>query len=175
MTGWQFIRFRIVYPLILILLFFIDGNIMSSFGVFLLHSPFHIIPTLTLIWFFYAIQFEATSFVPYYFYVVVFGLLFDVYYTGIIGTYTVAFLAATILMDKLRPYFDERLMSGMLLLLVGLLTYLVVTYFAGSMINIANLSLFSFIIQDVFPTAALNLVLAALGYYPTWSLYQRLI
>ncbi|GAP02814.1 cell shape determining protein MreD [Fructobacillus pseudoficulneus] len=174
MAGWQFIRLQIIYPLILLVLFFVDGNLMSSFGSFLLHPPVHIIPMLTLIWLFYGVQFEIADHLPFYFYVVGIGVLFDIYYTEILGTYTVAFLAATILMQKLRPYFDERIMSGLLLLLLGLLTYLLVTYVAGSIINIANLSLLPFIIKDVLPTAFLNLVIAALAYYPSWSLFQRL-
>ncbi|GAP00005.1 rod shape-determining protein MreD [Fructobacillus ficulneus] len=175
MASWRFVRIKIVYPIVLVLLFLIDGNLMSSFGTLLLHPPFHIVPTLTLIWLFYGIQFEVADHVPFYFYVIGIGLLFDIYYTGILGTYTVAFLGAAVVMLKLRPFFDERLMSGLLLLLIGITVYFVVTYLAGSLINISNLSLIPFLVKELLPTAVMNLIIAAIGYYPVWSWYQRLI
>jgi len=62
----------------------------------------------------------------------------------------------------------------MTLLLIGLVTYLLITYMAGFIIGIANVSLVSFFLYEVLPTLALNLTIAALGYYPVWSLFQFL-
>jgi len=55
-----------------------------------------------------------------------------------------------------------------------LVTYLLITYMAGFIIGIANVSLVSFFLYEVLPTLALNLTIAALGYYPVWSLFQFL-
>ncbi|WEV54145.1 rod shape-determining protein MreD [Leuconostocaceae bacterium ESL0723] len=172
--AWRFLKFKLIYPVVLLLFLFVDGDLMASMGPIFTHFPLHILPTLTLIWLFYAIQFEATNLGPYWVYVVGIGLLFDIYYTGFIGTYTVAYLASTVLMYQLRSFFDERMMSGLLLFLIGLVTYLVVTYVTGFIINIADISLTSFLTFEVLPTAILNLALAALGYYPTWSFFQKL-
>ncbi|CAH1856394.1 rod shape-determining protein MreD [Convivina intestini] len=174
MAFWQLIRFRVIYPLVLFLLLFLDGNLMSSLGGILNHFPFHILPLLTLIWLFYAIEFEVTNRIAFWVYVVLIGLLFDIYYTGILGSYTIAFLAACVVMDRLRPYFDERLMSGLLLCLIGLIIYLLVTYAAGFIINIADVSLGRFLLYELVPTVVLNIIIAALGYYPAWSLFQVL-
>ncbi|MBS9336278.1 rod shape-determining protein MreD [Fructobacillus papyrifericola] len=174
MAGWQFIRFQFIFPIILLILFLVDGNLAASLG-FLMKEPIHAMPMLTFTWLFYAIQFGVQKEIPYYSYVVIFGVLFDIFYTGILGTYTVAFLLATIVMDRLRPYFDERMMSGLLLLLIGQIVYLLVTFVAGQLIGSANLSILSFVVYLVLPTAAFNLIMAAIFYFPAWSLFQRLV
>ncbi|MBS9334427.1 rod shape-determining protein MreD [Fructobacillus sp. M1-13] len=173
MAGWQLIRFQFIFPLILLVLFLMDGNLAASLG-FLMKEPIHAMPMMTFTWLFYAIQFGVEKKLPYYTYVVLFGILFDVFYTGILGTYTLAFLVGTFAMEKLRPYFDERMMSGLLLLLIGLMIYLFVTYVAGQLIGAANLSLLAFIVYLFMPTALFNLVVAAIFYYPAWGLFQRL-
>ncbi|MCK8617316.1 rod shape-determining protein MreD [Fructobacillus sp. M158] len=173
MAGWQFIRLQIIFPLILLILFLVDGNLASSLGL-LMQAPIHAIPMLTFTWLFYAVQFGIQKEIPYYTYVVIFGVLFDIFYTGILGTYTLAFLLATIVMDRLRPYFDERMMSGLLLLLIGQIVYLLVTFVAGQLIGSANLSMLFFVVYLVLPTMLFNLVTAAIFYFPSWSLFQRL-
>ncbi|MFC4760245.1 rod shape-determining protein MreD [Fructobacillus durionis] len=174
MAGWQFIRFQFIFPLILLVLFLVDGNLAASLG-FLMKEPFHTIPMLTFTWLFYAIQFGAYKSLPYYVYVVIFGVLFDIFYTGILGTYTIAFLLGTLVMEKIRPFFDEKMMSGLLLLLIGQVVYLIVTFLSGYLIGSANLSILSFFVYLLLPTVFLNLVVAAIFYYPAWSLLQRIV
>lgn len=173
MAGWQFLRLQFIFPVVLLVLFLVDGNLAVSLGL-LMKEPIHAIPMLTFTWLFYAIQFGVIDRLPFYVYVVVFGVLFDIFYTGILGTYTLAFLLGTIVMEKLRPFFDERLMSGLLLLLIGQLVYLLVTLFAGIMIGADNLTLLPFFVYLVLPTILFNLVLATIFYFPSWSLFQRL-
>ncbi|MDF7636653.1 rod shape-determining protein MreD [Leuconostocaceae bacterium ESL0958] len=173
MFSWQFSRLTILYPLILFLLFFLDGNVMAALTPLLLGGSFHILPLGTLIWFFYAIQFELTKDMPFTVYVILIGLFFDIYYTGIVGTYTVAFLVATLLMRAVRPYFDERLLSALLLFLIGLGAYLGLSYFFSAVVGMTSLTISQFVYLVALPTAVLNLLLAAVFYYPAWSLLQR--
>ncbi|MBS9338316.1 rod shape-determining protein MreD [Fructobacillus sp. M2-14] len=174
MASWQFFRLNIAFPLILVLLFLLDGNLMASLGNFLLRGSLHAVPMLTLIWFFYAIQFGVMDKMPFYVYVVIIGVLYDIFYTGIFGTYTLSFLGACFVMERLQPYFDSRMMSGLLLFLIGMLVYLAATYFAGKIIGVGHESHLAFFIFLLLPTSVLNLVLAAIFYYPGWSLLQRL-
>ncbi|MCO0832283.1 rod shape-determining protein MreD [Fructobacillus sp. W13] len=174
MSSWQFFRLNIIFPLIMVLLFLLDGNLTASLGNFLMRGSLHAVPMLTLIWFFYAIQFGVMDKMPFYAYVVTIGVLYDIFYTGILGTYTVAFLAGTFVMERLQPYFDSRMMSGLLLFLIGMLVYLAATYFAGKIIGVAHVSHLAFFIFLLLPTSVFNLILAALFYYPSWSLLQRL-
>lgn len=174
MAFWQLTRLRVVFPILLLLFLFVDGDLMAAMGGLFTAFPWHVLPTLTLIWLFYAVQFNAEKEVPIWLYAAIIGVLFDMYYTGIFGTYTVAFLGAVAAMKQLHTYLDERLLSGMTLFLIGLVTYLVITYAAGFIIGIANVGVVSFLLYEVLPTLVLNLVITALGYYPVWSLFQFL-
>jgi rod shape-determining protein MreD len=93
---------------------------------------------------FLGVQFDVENELPLWFYVVVIGILFDMYYTGIFGTYTFAFIAAVAVMKQLHKVLDERLVSGLLLYLAGLLIYLLISYVSGFVTGIANVSILSF-------------------------------
>ena len=120
MAFWQLTRLRVVFPVLLLFFLFVDGDLMAAMGGIFTAFPWHVLPVLTLIWLFYAIQFDAENEVPIWLYTIIIGVLFDMYYTGIFGTYTVAFLGAVGAMKQLHAYLDERLLSGMTLLLIGL-------------------------------------------------------
>ncbi|GMA69356.1 hypothetical protein GCM10025879_06020 [Leuconostoc litchii] len=119
-------------------------------------------------------QFDVEKELPLWFYVVVVGVLFDMYYTGIFGTYTFAFIAAVAVMKQLRHILDERVLSGLFMYLIGLLIYLVISYVSGFVTGIANVSLTSFLLYEVLPTIVLNLTIAVVSYYPVWSFFQFL-
>ncbi|MCC8438916.1 MULTISPECIES: rod shape-determining protein MreD [Leuconostoc] len=174
MAFWQLTRLRVIYPILLILTLFIDGTLMSGLGGILTHFPWHVLPTLTLGWAFLGVQFDVDNDLPLWFYVALVGILFDMYYTGIFGTYTCAFLAAVGVMKQLHRILDERLLSGLFLYLAGLVVYLFITYFAGFIIGLANISLLTFLMYEVLPTVCLNVGLAAVVYYPIWSFFQFL-
>ncbi|MCT4387366.1 rod shape-determining protein MreD [Leuconostoc pseudomesenteroides] len=174
MAFWQLTRLRVIYPVLLILTLFIDGTLMSGLGGILTHFPWHVLPTLTLGWAFLGVQFDVDNELPLWFYVALVGILFDMYYTGIFGTYTCAFLAAVGVMKQLHRILDERLLSGLFLYLAGLMVYLFITYFAGFIIGLANISLLTFLMYEVLPTVCLNVGLAAVVYYPIWSFFQFL-
>ncbi|MGY3741989.1 rod shape-determining protein MreD [Leuconostoc inhae] len=174
MAFWQLTRLRVVYPVFLFFLLFVDGSVMAGMGGMLTAFPWHILPALTLVWLFYAVQFEVDNDMPFWLYVILIGILFDMYYTGIFGTYTLAFISAVAVMKQLHKILDERLLSGISIFLVGLIVYLIVTYVSGFIIGIANVSLVTFLAFEVLPTAILNIVLVTICYYPTWSLFQFL-
>ena len=174
MAFWQITRLRVVYPVLLVLLLFVDGALMAGMGGIFTAFPWHVLPVTTLIWLFYGVQFDVEADLPFWLYTVLVGILFDMYYTGIFGTYTVAFVTATALMKQLKRVLDERLLSGATIFLIGLVVYLLITYFAGFVIGIANVSVATFLLYEVLPTVILNTIIATVGYYPVWSLFQFL-
>lgn len=174
MAFWQFTRLKFVYPVILLILFFLDGTLMSALGGYFTHFPFHILPMLTFVWLFFGIQFKVYQDIPFWWYVLLIGVMFDAYYTGIFGTYIIAFLLGTLMMKQLHYWLDERIIAGLLLLLIGIVVYLIITYFAGFIIGIANISLLNFLIYQLVPTVILNVFIGAIFYYPTWSFFQVL-
>jgi len=118
MAFWQLTRLRVVYPVFLFFWLFVDGSVMAGMGGMLTAFPWHILPALTLVWLFYAVQFEVDNDMPFWLYVILIGILFDMYYTGIFGTYTLAFISAVAVMKQLHKILDERLLSGISIFLV---------------------------------------------------------
>lgn len=174
MAFWQLTRLRVIYPVLFVLTLFIDGTLMSGLGGILTHFPWHVLPTLTLGWAFLGVQFDVDNELSLWFYVTLVGILFDMYYTGIFGTYTCAFLVAVAVMKQLHRVLDERLLSGLFLYLAGLVVYLFISYLAGFIIGLANISLLTFLMYEVLPTVFLNVGLAAVVHYPIWSFFQFL-
>lgn len=174
MAFWQLTRLRVVYPIVLLFLLFVDGSLMSGMGGIFTAFPWHILPVLTLGWLFHAVQFDAETDMPFWLYVILIGVLFDMYYTGIFGTYTLAFVSSVAVMMQLHKVLDERLLSGLFMFLVGLIVYLLVTYVAGFITGVSSVGLTAFMLFEVMPTVILNVMIAAVGYYPVWSLFQFL-
>lgn len=172
MAFWQLTRLRVVYPVVLVFLLFVDGSIMASMSGIFTVFPWYVLPTLTLSWLFYGVQFDADKDMPFWVYVLLIGVLFDMYYTGIFGTYTLAFGAAVAVMKQLHKILDERLLSGISVYFLGIVVYLVVAYVAGFIIGIANISLTHFFLFEMLPTITLNTVILAVCYYPILSLFQ---
>ncbi|GMA69357.1 hypothetical protein GCM10025879_06030 [Leuconostoc litchii] len=52
MAFWQLTKLRVIYPVLLFLILFVDGTLMSSMGGLFTQFPWHILPTLTLGWLF---------------------------------------------------------------------------------------------------------------------------
>ena len=57
MAFWQITRLRVVYPVLLVLLLFVDGALMAGMGGIFTAFPWHVLPVTTLIWLFYGVQF----------------------------------------------------------------------------------------------------------------------
>lgn len=159
-TSW--LHFVLVYIAIML-----DGGIALYFAPVLFKMPMSASPYLSLIVMMMPVltgtvtQMKERSL-----YIAAFlgGLLFDIFYSGLIGISMIGFPLTVWLASKLQRYLPTSLMSSVAVWFVSMSMYLVFDYAGFGIINLTNLNIPDFIIFHMFPTLIINLMLLVLVY-----------
>lgn len=159
-TSW--LHFVLVYIAIML-----DGGIALYFAPVLFKMPMSASPYLSLIVMMMPIltgtvtQMKERSL-----YIAAFlgGLLFDIFYSGLIGISMIGFPLTVWLASKLQRYLPTSFMSSVAVWFVSMSMYLVFDYAGFGIINLTNLNIPDFIIFHMFPTLIINLMLLVLVY-----------
>ena len=159
-TSW--LHFVLVYIAIML-----DGGIALYFAPVLFKMPMSASPYLSLIVMMMPVltgtvtQMKERSL-----YIAAFlgGLLFDIFYSGLIGISMIGFPLTVWLASKLPRYPPTSFMSSVAVWFVSMSMYLVFDYAGFGIINLTNLNIPDFIIFHMFPTLIINLMLLVLVY-----------
>ena len=159
-TSW--LHFVLVYVAIML-----DGGIALYFAPVLFKMPMSASPYLSLIVMMMPVltgtvtQMKERSL-----YIAAFlgGLLFDIFYSGLIGISMIGFPLTVWLASKLQRYLPTSFMSSVAVWFVSMSMYLVFDYAGFGIINLTNLNIPDFIIFHMFPTLIINLMLLVLVY-----------
>lgn len=159
-TSW--LHFVLVYIAIML-----DGGIALYFAPVLFKMPMSASPYLSLIVMMMPVltgtvtQMKERSL-----YIAAFlgGLLFDIFYSGLIGISMIGFPLTVWLASKLQRYLPTSFMSSVAVWFVSMSMYLVFDYAGLGIINLTNLNIPDFIIFHMFPTLIINLMLLVLVY-----------
>lgn len=159
-TSW--LHFVLVYIAIML-----DGGIALYFAPVLFKMPMSASPYLSLIVMMMPVltgtvtQMKERSL-----YIAAFlgGLLFDIFYSGLIGISMIGFPLTVWLASKLQRYLPTSFMSSAAVWFVSMSMYLVFDYAGFGIINLTNLNIPDFIIFHMFPTLIINLMLLVLVY-----------
>ena len=159
-TSW--LHFVLVYVAIML-----DGGIALYFAPVLFKMPMSASPYLSLIVMMMPVltgtvtQMKERSL-----YIAAFlgGLLFDIFYSGLIGISMIGFPLTVWLASKLQRYLPTSFMSSVAVWFVSMSMYLVFDYAGFGIINLTNLNIPDFIIFHMFPTLIVNLLLLVLVY-----------
>lgn len=159
-TSW--LHFVLVYIAIML-----DGGIALYFAPVLFKMPMSASPYLSLIVMMMPVltgtvtQMKERSL-----YIAAFlgGLLFEIFYSGLIGISMIGFPLTVWLASKLQRYLPTSFMSSVAVWFVSMSMYLVFDYAGFGIINLTNLNIPDFIIFHMFPTLIINLMLLVLVY-----------
>ncbi|WP_195226396.1 rod shape-determining protein MreD [Weissella confusa] len=159
-TSW--LHFVLVYIAIML-----DGGIALYFAPVLFKMPMLASPYLSLIVMMMPVlTATVTQMKERSLYIAAFlgGLLFDIFYSGLIGISMIGFPLTVWLASKLQRYLPTSFMSSVAVWFVSMSMYLVFDYAGFGIINLTNLNIPDFIIFHMFPTLIINLMLLVLVY-----------
>jgi rod shape-determining protein MreD len=100
------------------------------------------------------------------------GLLFDLFYNGVLGIAMIGFPITVLIATLVQKYFQPSFWSGMATWFVALSVYLIFDYMAFGVINLASLTIPGFIMFHLFPSLLINLLLYIIVYAPLTKLYE---
>lgn len=159
-TSW--LHFVLVYLAVML-----DGGIALHFAPILFKTPMSASPYLSLIIIMMPILTGTDSQMKgRWLYIAAFlgGLLFDIFYSGIIGISMIGFPLTVWAASKLQAYLSHNFLSAMAVWFVSMSLYLVFDYAAFGIINLTNLNFSEFIMFHMFPTLIVNLLILVVIY-----------
>lgn len=157
-------------PLLMFLALLSDGIVMNLFSGQFINQNYVLTPRLLLL-----VLVLSTSFFPkqpVFLYSLLFGIIYDSYYSGIIGLYAAGLATFIYLFKKTQNHLV--ISPGVVVLIYGAsLIYLeVFIYGMYRFIGMIDLSFMRFLSEKLGPTLLLNLVFLVIFYYPFYKLSQ---
>ncbi|KRM79935.1 hypothetical protein FC84_GL000634 [Lapidilactobacillus dextrinicus DSM 20335] len=158
--------------LILILLlvgFFLDGSLSLVLAPSLFAGDLQVAPQLLLM------EMVLATFVapdePWLFWLALFfGFFYDLFYTGIIGQYTLIVPVVYLLTRYLLTYFQQKFVYRLAANVIAVLLAQVILYALAVFFALSNQNVWAFISNVLAPTILFNIILFAICYWPSQKL-----
>ena len=155
-------------PLVLYVLLILDGFLINAFPGQFVSEEYILVPHLALFGFVLFSYYFPKQ--PMQLYAILFGLLFDSYYSGILGVYAVAFAVIVYFVKKMQRFLAENVFVLALLFIVAIVMVDSFVFGFYSLMDITQLDFSAFASERLGPTIVLNIVLFIVIYYPLFKL-----
>ena len=155
-------------PVVLYVLLILDGFLINAFPGQFVSEEYILVPHLSLFGFVLFSYYFPKQ--PMQLYAVLFGLLFDSYYSGILGVYAVAFAVIVYFVKKMQRFLAENVFVLALLFIVAIVMVDSFVFGFYSLMDITQLDFSAFASERLGPTIVLNIVLFIVIYYPEFKL-----
>ena len=168
-------RMRFIFPIVLLLAFFLDGSLSSVFSSFLFSYPYSMVSHLVILWIVLGVIQEGrnTRVIPFTFFAAVIGFLFDTYYAGILGLFVFLFPLIVWVTRMLSKNFSPTFFNSIMIIFIDIALLELLNYIAYSIIGIASASFADFVLYTLAPTLALNLIYFVVFYVPISAVYEK--
>lgn len=164
---------RYVFIIGLFIAFFLDGSISLIFS-HLLFGNFMFIPNLTFIWLFLGMYFINRTNEHIEMWAAIIGLVFDLYYTGIIGVNVIIFPLAIYIGKKLYQYLPTNVLMGIVSFGINIVLINMLSFWLNRLMHVTNYSGSYFIVHAMIPTLIFNLIIFMILFIPVGVLFDRI-
>lgn len=164
MAKHRTLNHAFLIPILLFLALIMDGILMNVFSGQFISQNYVFTPRLLLLGLIFSASFFPKQ--PIFLYSLLFGVIYDSYYSGVIGLYAAGLATFIYLFKKVQNYIV--LSPPVILLVYGIsLIYLETFIYAMyGFIGITHISFLMFLSKKLGPTLLLNIVLFIISYYP---------
>lgn len=164
---------KYILPIGIFIALFFDGSISLVFS-HSLFSNYYFISQLTFLWLFFAMFFIQRINIRIELWAALAGLIFDMYYTGIIGVYLFIFPLAIYIGKKLYKLLSVDIFSAILIYFIDLSIIYLLSFFANKLQNLTSMSDSFFLVHVLGPTLIINIIFLIILYIPCQILFERL-
>ncbi|MYL29063.1 MULTISPECIES: rod shape-determining protein MreD [Halobacillus] len=156
---------RYVIPLVCLFLLVMQGMAMSLLPAKLVYSDLLITPHWILIFLFIiAIFYDKDHTYHAVWYGLMFGLLIDVVYTGVLGVYMITYTLIIYVVHGLKKLVHANFPAAFLLAVIGLILADALLYIVYSFVQITSISWVDYGLLRLLPTLAANMIFFTLLY-----------
>lgn len=151
--------------LLLFVTLLLDGALAQWLGQWLMQPTFMATPQLTLMTLvMLAIMVPKEKYLVYF--AIVAGLLFDSFYTGMLGINTLLWPLMVFLVQLLRPYVPQTPLYLAVVQIICLTAHALADYLLNRFTGYGNVGITTLITVHLAPGLLVNLVMFAIGYLP---------
>lgn len=164
---------KVFAPLLIFFGFLMDGLLSGVFSEQLYGGTGVMVPRLiVLIFILMSFYLPRNKMI---FYAVIFGLLYDSYYVGILGIYVAAFPLIVYITEKLKRVLNPNpIVVGMMVIInLSLLEFILYEFY--KVLSFTTLDTSTFMASRLGPTLLLNLVFFILVFYPLKKMILKMI
>ncbi|GKT03505.1 rod shape-determining protein MreD [Furfurilactobacillus sp. WILCCON 0119] len=169
----QVARLRWYFIIGLFVCVFLDGAVSQQMANQLFRHSTSMVPEFTALWLMAAAFFEDDIHMPTYWFAVVAGIIFDIFYMGYWGIYVFIFPVIVWLAKTLRRYLPVNLFATLLVCFLGFALQSLLSWIAFQIIGVTSASLADFLVVALAPTLAFNEIMVLIFYLPLRQLYLR--
>ncbi|CAM3027936.1 rod shape-determining protein MreD [Lactiplantibacillus plajomi] len=167
----RYSRLKIIFPIGLFVALFLDGSLSNVFAGRLFTYPYTSVLHLVLLWLVFAVFLDDRDDLATGIWAAFVGLVFDWYYTGIIGVYLISLPLIVYLCRQVKPWLDLNFLTLLMVYIINLTIVEAFAYTWYSLCDVVNSGLADFAVYTLGPTIALNLAIFVILYYPVRRLY----
>ncbi|WP_156112353.1 rod shape-determining protein MreD [Fructilactobacillus fructivorans] len=164
-------RLKFLFPIGLVIAFLLEGSISKLFSP-VLFEKFSMVPYLTLMWLVMATLFARHEKLHIGWWALGIGIVYDVYYVGIVGIFMFAFPLVVYINRIVFKFVRENLVTSSLIYMGDVLVVFILSYLGDRIAHIASLSGTQLLIYTLGPTLVLNLILFVILYFPIRALFN---
>ncbi|ALC89799.1 rod shape-determining protein MreD [Bacillus sp. FJAT-18017] len=163
---------RVFLPLLLFLFFTIESIFVQLLPSEYFMDKYILVPRFLIgILMLFAIYGKQKQAVIYGF---VFGLLFDIVYTEIIGVYLFLFPLTIVMVSRLMRVFHANVLVAIVAILAAISALEIVIYKLNNFIGITEMPFSAFAEVRLLPVIVLNFVFLAVAFYPFRRFFEKL-
>lgn len=151
-------------PIFLFIGLVADGSVMNIFSLSLLDQSVVLVPRIFLLLFVVFTLFFPKQ--PLFLYSLLFGVMYDSYYTGILGIYVTAIASCIYLLKRSQKFISTAPIMVFVIYILSICYVEIFVFSIYTLLGLANMPFAQFLSTRLGPTVLLNLFILILFYYP---------
>lgn len=164
-------KMRYIFPLGLIFAIFLDGTLTHVWSGWMITPTTFVECRIVFLWIFMAVCFgKVDHIIPW---AIFAGLMYDMFYTGIIGVFFVLFPLMIYITRWIIQYFEPSFIVLLLIYLIDTTVLTALSYGMNLIVGQTSVSIVGFIGRTLGPTLAFNLALYVVLYYPLKKIFLK--
>ncbi|QED48788.1 rod shape-determining protein MreD [Cytobacillus dafuensis] len=164
---------KFLLPLLLLFIFISESIFVELFPVGLLDDARIIVPRFLMITLLFLTIYGPKKYGIIYSFI--FGLLFDIVYTEIIGIYLFIFPLVSYIVSKLMKILQTNIVIVSLVTILGVILLEMGVYEMNFLIHQTSMDFSSFVSLRLIPTVIFNLVITCIVAYPLKKHFENLV
>lgn len=165
-------RMKYIFPIGLFLAVLLDGNLSWIAAPIFFTTASSVMSLLTCLWLVMAVCF-AERIERLYLWTILAGVLWDLYYTGVVGVMALILPLMVYLTRIAYEFFAPSFIVVLLIFLIDIALVTALFFMYNRMIGFTNAAFSTYVVKNLAPSLAFNLAVFIVGYFPLAKMFTK--